>query len=149
MNEADSCGSKDQSCESGIVKNILKVGLIILLGLSLFIYMIMLVTGMLGGKPEVQTKVSTPAEIATAKNVIETELKNPMIKAFQETDTSLIIIIHNDKWKKLKSKDKKEFVQKLGLSRGIIGLNPSVKVIDERSIEHASFEHNRISIGDF
>ncbi|MBF0472937.1 MAG: hypothetical protein HQK91_13685 [Nitrospirae bacterium] len=148
MNESNSC-SPDKRCESGIVKNILKMGILLLLGISLFIYMILLFTGAIGEKKNVAQITASPAEIESAKNALDNVASDPIVKAVKEVGSTLTITVNLEKWKKLERKDKKEFLQKLGKSRSTLGLNPSIKVIDDRSVEHASFEHNRLSIGDF
>jgi hypothetical protein len=149
MNKSNSCSSDNRSCESGVVKNILKIALIILLGFSLFIYMVLLFTGSLGDKPTVALKTATPAEIEAARDTLYNIAHAPVVKDIKEIGATMIITVNIDKWKKLDRKGKKEILQRLGKSRAIIGLNPSIKVIDERSVEHASFEHNRLSLGDF
>lgn len=149
MNESRYCNTNDSQCEKGIVKNLMKMTILILLGISLFVYMIVLLTGAFSKKPAALIKSTNPAEIESAKNILDNINKDVIVKNVKEIKNSLIVTIDLEKWKKLDRKEKKDFIKKIGKSQTVLGQNPSVRVIDERNVEHASLEHNRVSIGDF
>jgi len=140
----------DQACGGNGMKNIFKLGLLIVLGIVLIISVIILFSQESVPPPQRSTD---PDEIKTANKTIENILeKNQygVIKKHEGKKTYLEIKVDKDSWKRLSIREKKAFIKDLADARATIGLNPSIKVIDyESSVEYASFENNRVTLAEF
>ncbi len=144
---------ENEQCATDRPKIILKLSLVIIIGIVVFIYTILILKGDFAKAPSTAPVKSTdPIELKAANKKIETLLTNNkygFIKEYKEKDGYLEIKIVNMSWKKLGLKAKKSFLKDLAYSRGAIGLNPNIKVIDYKSsIEYASFENNRVALAE-
>ncbi len=140
---------RDQACASSGIKNIFKLGLLLILGVILFVSLIVLFSQESAPPPQ---KSTDPSEIKTANKAIEDILvknKYGLIKEHEEKKNYLEIKVDKKLWKRLSIKKKKSFVTDLAKARATIGLRPDIRVIDYKSaVEYASFENNRMTLAE-
>ncbi len=143
-------GDSQQNTGSNF-KNVIKIGIILILGLILFIYSIILFTGEVGKDTSKHIKKSTdPQEIKIANETIKKNLtNNKYIHEYQEKEKYLEIKVYGKLWRKINIKEKKTFIKELANARSTIGKNPAIRVIDYKSlIEYASYENNRVNLAE-
>ncbi|MBF0473048.1 MAG: hypothetical protein HQK91_09210 [Nitrospirae bacterium] len=137
----------------GFISNILKLGLFIVLGIVLVVYMMLMFTGKVGGKNEQKASYKpTQQDVTSANETLNNILKLNTYGCVIGSDDSkgyLEVKVNLDIWKKLNLKEEKLMVEELAHSEIMLGKKPVVKIIDSKLNEHASFENNRVTLAKF
>ncbi|MCI4625785.1 MAG: hypothetical protein L3V56_07465 [Candidatus Magnetoovum sp. WYHC-5] len=142
-----------QSCDTNKMKNSVKFSIMAVIFLVVFIYAVLLFTGRFGKEPvKLPTKSTNPVELNAAQKTIDELIgdankKTTFVTSTVEQPLYFEIKVVGIDWKKQAIDDKKEFLQKVSEARTKLGLNPNIKIIDDKSgVEYASFENGRASL---